>query len=181
MTQQAFQAGVQTIEPVGYASQAIIAPCFYRYFFYSRFSAEARPLPSQSQALLGNPRAAQQMADILFKLFKLGVYHTDLNLNNWLWVPSTQKLLLIDFDKASEHQDTAETYALRCLKRMQRSLRKLGFQHHKTTAIRYLIAIAREFQIDPHKLAQQLPELDAPISRLQRIRWKLAGGHQKKQ
>lgn len=178
-SQRAYTRNVQTAEPVGYAEEPVVPPFIFRFYYYSRFEAHALPLPQAPLHEIANGRVAKQMAEQLYNMKQAKILHIDLNLNNWLWQAPQQRLLVIDFDGAQSYMGGSRGILIQSLKRMLRSARKLGLQKHRFTLLRYACTICRQFDYDPRLIITKLPNLDAPISRFERIRWKLVGGHQK--
>ncbi len=172
---QAHEGGIATVEPVGWAEQRVHLPGFRRYFYYSVFDADATPLPTVL-AGLGQRRLSAQMAAILHRLFRLGIHHHDLNLNNWL--VAGERLLLIDFDRARLVDWDAAGFLGRALARIARSGKKLGFVARKRGFLRLAVLAAALFDLDARSVLRSLPVNLARVSVLDRLRWRLSGGHQ---
>lgn len=174
--QKAFEAGVSTVEPVGWREDTSIIPLFRRYFYYSVFLPQAQTLP-QALRMGQSPRPIiQQMAKTLRQLFDQRIYHHDLNLNNWLI--SNQQVYLIDFDRARQVDWDPQTFLKTALGRIARSGKKLGFLSFKTAFFRLAITSCKYFGLKARQMIHQLPESLAHISQWDKIRWRLSGGHQ---
>lgn len=172
---QAHEGGLATVEPVGWAEQSVALPGFRRYFYYSVFEPGAAPLPAVL-AGLGHRRLSNQMAATLHRLFRLGIHHHDLNLNNWL--VAGERLLLIDFDRARLVEWDAADFLGRALARIARSGKKLGFGSWKRGFMRLAILAAELFELDARRVLRGLPVNLQRVSALDRLRWRLSGGHQ---
>jgi len=173
-----FNAGLATVEPVGWAEQPSVLPGFRRYSYYSRFLPDAKTLAVwlAEDGLDGNQLC--QMAAILHQLFQDGVQHADLNLNNWL--VAAGKIYIIDFDKAHATRLEPEVYLAACLKRMARSAKKLGLFDGSSIPLRFLILCAGRFDLDPQKVLVRFSSQIFQERFWDRCRWRISGGHRKK-
>lgn len=172
--QRAFAGGVDTVEPVGWAMHPSGLMGLRFYYFYSRYAAGALPLPQQTV----RPVHLKAMAVTLHQLYELGIFHADLNLNNWLILGD--RVLLIDFDKAYGHSVNPEDYLKAVLSRMLRSVKKLGMLRMRFTLLRFLVLTARQFGLAPRISAQTVPKRFFTERFWDKCRWKLSGGHQGK-
>lgn len=175
---QLFQAGFPTPQPLGWWESPTWIPWVCRYVYLSRWIAHAETLPKWFTA--GNlcPQHEAQIADALVALFKHGVQHGDLNLNNWILADG--RVYLLDFDKAKRNSDmTPEQFLAAAFRRMGRSGRKLGLDDRrgKTTFARLMVRTAHRLQLDPKPLMRRVTaELDRSQV-LHRWTWFLSGGH----
>lgn len=171
---QVFQAGISTVEPVGWSESGTLLPFVRRYFYYSVYLADAQTLPSQLSKCLPRVLIAQ-MADTLAALFRLGIFHPDLNLNNWL--VAGQKLHVIDFDKARSVKVDAFTYVLTVAGRIARSGKKLGFLGRKNAFVRLVVMTSQLLSVNARSVLCQLPRGLNRVGLVDRMRWALFGGH----
>ncbi len=177
--QRVFQAGLATVEPIGWRQQAGAWPLMRKYFYYTRFQAQACTLPAWLAEHPMDADLCHQMATSLTTLYRLGIFHTDLNLNNWLVVEG--RLLLIDFDKASQRPRPAAPWLLAALRRMLRSARKLAIPIPQRAAFRLLLQLSHNLGTDPRKLLAQIP-LHASRRRFYHpLLWKISGGFHKRE
>ena len=170
-----FQQGLPTCEPVGWLERPTFFPFFRRYAFYTRFVDNARTAPELIRSGPVPHQLLEQAVEILDRLQRAGVFHPDLNLNNWL--VSGDRLLLIDFDKAAATDQDRLVFLNACMKRMIRSARKLGFLDRKRLFFRFLILAARRFATEPRVLLNRLPAALFKRRFYHSWLWRLSGGH----
>ncbi|CAM2068779.1 Phosphotransferase [Sulfidibacter corallicola] len=173
--QRAFEAGVPTPEPVGWERRASAVPGLFHFSYFSAFLEDAVTVPR----LLGQgPPTRDQLAmaaDTLARLYRAGIFHSDLNLNNWLWADS--RIWLIDFDRARPFEGDADSFLCACLNRMGRSAFKLGLTRYRLSFLRFVILCARAFDLPRANLRGRLKGWGERPSSWQRFRWKILGGH----
>lgn len=163
-----FDAGFPTLEPVGWAEFPSALPFFSRYFYYTVYDPNAQPLP---QVMRHAPRALTwlpQIRDVLLSLFHHQVFHTDLNLNNWLL--RGDQILLIDFDRAKPADPMNPLhFAALSLARMTRSADKLNLcTPHWRRGMGWLeCELARALGICAEELLQEVTR-----QHQQALRWK---------
>jgi hypothetical protein len=127
ITQSLYEHGAAVAEPYGAAVQWLFPGC-YRGWLATRFIEGARTLwrwlrdesPSSSERheVLG------ELARTVHHIRSLGVQHADLNLHNILVCPPSNRIVLIDFDRAAEGVAVAGDLSVE-LVRLRRSARKL--------------------------------------------------------
>lgn len=173
----AFDHKIPTVEPIGWREKKGFLPGWRRYWYYTVYLPGAVSLP-QALKPKNEPFQLERQAAILLKaLYELGIYHRDINLNNWLvWVG---ELRLIDFDRAVLIDWDPETYVLNCVKRILRSGQKLGFGTRKQLFFRFLIHLCRAFKVDSRQILNKIPKNVHSVSSLRKIGWKIGGGHRK--
>jgi len=173
--QKAFENQIPTVEPVGWREEHGWLPGWRKYWYYTVYLPGAKSLVEVLKHGPDQRKLVGQAAKMLFSLYGLGIYHSDLNLHNWLvWMGH---LRMIDFDGAKYIEWPPDIYLAACLKRMVRSALKLGFGERRTLYLRFCIALAHEFGQDPRHIANLVPKTAAHISPWRRIGWKLGGGH----
>ena len=173
--QAAFSAGVATAEPVGWRARPALLPFYKRFCYYSVFLPDAVLLSSAFARATVKRSHLQEMARTLVALHGLGMFHGDLNLNNWLL--SSDKVYLIDFDKACPAPSNKTVYLVACLHRMARSGRKLGFLAYRRQFYRFILIASAEFGVNAREVASVLPLQLQTITWWDRLRWRLSGGH----
>ncbi len=172
--QAAFEGGVSTCERVGWSQQPCGIPFFRHYFFYSQFLPGATVLPQWLDTNGLSTKQARQMAKIIFRLYELGIRHTDLNLNNWL--VSGDQIFIIDFDRGEFVRQDPQTYLGVVLRRMLRSGRKLGI-NKPGPFLRFVVQVADLFSLNPRDLLGLASNQNMRRRWYHRILWKLSGGH----
>ncbi len=173
--QAVYARGISTIEPVGWREVPVRLPFFRRYFFYTRYLEGAMPLPRWLKTQGASNGLLAQMARILHQLFEMGIFHYDINLNNWLVHEGT--VFLIDFDRAATTEQKAKKFLEACIRRMVRSGKKLGFVGRKILFFRFLLIACSQFNLNPrHVLAAISPSLFRKRFYHDWI-WKISGGH----
>ncbi|MDJ0841618.1 MAG: lipopolysaccharide kinase InaA family protein [Acidobacteriota bacterium] len=173
-----FEAGISTVEPVGWSETAASLPGLRYYYFYSGYEPGAIPLPKFIREGRLRPGHLRQMATILKQLFDLNIFHTDLNLNNWL--VRDDRVYLIDFDKARETEMDAETYLTACLLRLLRSVKKLGFLQKRRHMLRFLVYAASRFEVSVENAIKSIPKQFFTERFWDKCRWMISGGFQGK-
>lgn len=176
MHRKVFLAGLATVEPVGWREEGTGLPLLRRYFYCTAKLDDAMPFPQFLREGGDMQRYIGQGANLLHGLFKLGIFHVDLNLNNWLI--QSGGLYLIDFDKARDVDWSAEDYLQRVVERIARSGRKLGFSSRKFLFLRFLVRICQVFDISPRRMVGKMKQSKHDVTFWERFRWKLSGGHQ---
>jgi len=171
----AFAAGVPTPEPIGWRDLPSLLPFVHRYRYYSRYLAGTHPLTAVLARRGLRRTHLVEMAQTLAALHRLGIFHSDLNLNNWLVVGT--EVYVIDFDKAGPAPADATAFLAACLRRMARSGRKLGFGAHRRLFFRFLILASAALRLDARAVAAQLPPMALKVGWRDRLRWWLSGGH----
>ena len=115
--------GLPVPRPV--ASRFVAAGIFYRADLIMEQIPDARTL-SQTLARSALPKQNwRQIGEVIGKMHKLGVHHTDLNCHNIL-IDKTDQVWLIDFDKCRRR--SVGTWTERNLARLKRSLNKEAAQ-----------------------------------------------------
>lgn len=175
---EVFEKNIPTVEPAGWREKAGRIPGWRQYWFYTVYLPGSCTLPQWFTAGNSNKAVPQQMADILWKLYQAGIYHSDLNLNNWLiWVADVR---LIDFDGARHMDWDRGTYVITCIKRILRSGIKLGFSSKRFFFFRFLIHFCQLMQLPTRHVLAQLPANATQVSLLTKLGWVVGGGHRKK-
>jgi len=176
--QRVYEAGLATVEPIGWASAPTGIPGLSHYYYYSRYLEGAHPLPAHIETGTLSDTQLQQMAEILYGLHGLGIFHADLNLNNWL--VRSGEILLIDFDKATVVSWGRERYLLACILRMLRSAKKLGLVERTHIRQRFLKICCARFSLDPRVLSEKIPGRYFRERFWDRCRWFLSGGYRRR-
>lgn len=173
--QQVFQAGIPTLEPIGWSAQRRF-PWGFHFWYYTLYDADAIPLPTFTRDCANLRAFVPQAAAILRQIYDLGIFHHDLNLNNWL--VSGQRLLLIDFDGAAEHTMAWGEYVTTALTRMTRSALKLGLTSNawQRAQWRLLLTLVDHNRAQARHIHSKILE-DLPPVALRKARWMLSGGH----
>ena len=172
---EAYEGGIPTVEPIGWAEMDSWFMGLRRYFFLTRFHSDLVPLTFHLRNGETRSRLSIQMTHILIRLRELSILHTDLNLNNWQM--SGDKLLLIDFDKSKPFADNDHAYTVFCLSRIARSGLKLGLQSsHQRLFLIVLVRLCQALHLNPREMLMAVSrQMPSPFWR--EWRWKLSGGH----
>ncbi len=122
-----YENGAQVPEPCGAAVQWLFPGC-YRGWLATRFIDRAptlwRWLRDESPTAEQRRAVFDELKQAIRKVRSLGVQHVDLNLHNVLVCLPSNRVVLIDFDRA--RQGTRDENDLRAeLKRLRRSAKKL--------------------------------------------------------
>ncbi len=175
---EAFEKGLATPEPVGWSQVAGKLPGLYHFTFYSVFLADSESLAAALRHPRGMRRWSQSVAALLWRLFQCNIWHSDLNLNNWL--TADDRVWLIDFDRAiAPHQMTAAEFLVKSVNRMARSAGKLGLRLSQIDQLRFVIDCCRAFGQEPRHILPQCKPPQAEPGFFREIRWKIVGGHRK--
>ena len=171
-----YEKGLNTVEPIGWVQRPGPLPFLFHYFYYSRYIEGALPFPKQVRRKNYSSKHLADMSSTLYRLFEMGIFHNDLNLNNW--IVAGEKTYLIDFDLALPFRGGAQAYVVRALRRMIRSGIKLGLGKKKWLLLRAVAKAAQAFRMDPKVLLHKLDLQRLGPKPLQKWRWKISGGHQ---
>lgn len=175
---EAFDKGLATPEPVGWSRQPSKLPGLYHYTFYSVFLPDSRGLAAALREAHGLRRWSRPVADLLWHLYQCDIWHSDLNLNNWLI--AAQRVWLIDFDRAvAPHHLTSADFLVKSLNRMARSAGKLGLRLSRFDQLRFVLDCCRAFGQEPRYILPRCKPPQADPGFFREIRWKIVGGHRK--
>lgn len=175
MHRRVFEARIPTVEPVGWREQPGTLSFFRKYWYYSVYLPGAQPFPSFLKSTKRANHLIPSAAHILKALYDQGIYHADLNLNNWLiWMDECR---VIDFDKAKNVAWDPTTYLKTCFQRMVRSAVKLGLSNRRRLFFRLVLITSRLFGLNARQILAKIPEDITRISALKKLRWRLSGGH----
>ncbi len=169
-----YEEGLPVVEPIGWAEHALFPPFLKRYFFFTRFLEGSEPLPAVVRRGALRPCHVSQIAEILWRLRGLNIFHADLNLNNWLVLRN--KVYLIDFDKADRTSLSPRDYVVACVSRIARSGRKLGLAHGKAWFFRLVLEMSGLFGVSARDILGRLSPGLAQTKRRHAVIWALSGG-----
>lgn len=171
----AFEHGLATPEPIGWSRRPSGLPGLCHITFYSAYLAESCSLATALRKPNGSRTYGLAAAALLKDLYDLGIWHSDLNLNNWLTAQG--RLWLIDFDRAVfPHRLEPQAFLVKSLNRMARSAGKLGLRLSTREMLRFALVCCRQFGLESRTVLAQLqpPAVDPHFFR--EIRWKIFGG-----
>ncbi|CAM2006146.1 lipopolysaccharide kinase InaA family protein [Acanthopleuribacter pedis] len=174
----AFERGLATPEPIGWARQPTGLPGLFTMTYYSAWLPDSIGLASALRQPGGARRWTRPVAALLKQLCDSDIWHSDLNLNNWLI--GDGRVWLIDFDRGRlPHQLDGEVFLVKALNRMSRSAGKLGLRLSPRALHRFVLECCVQFGCEPRAVLAQVkpPPVDPGFFR--EIRWKIFGGWRK--
>ena len=160
-----------TYEPVGFISRRYFKVLFRTALVTKRMLGyESLLTYLKDKKSLRRKEIIERLINVLENLYKLNLYHNDLNVKNLLINPKDFTICIIDWKKCSLKNKISLKGKIRNITRLARSLEKNGIKINDRLKMRFFLRFIKRFGVSNHK-RKRLMRLCKRNFYLHRLTW----------